>query len=70
MYELKTRIYTEDFWRSTTYQRRDGSTFHVSLPPIEIRADYGNGKVFLDHRSYNERAEHEMALRLYERSGA
>lgn len=64
MYEQTDRIYTDDYWRSTTYRRKDGSGFKVALPPIRVEADYGNGKVFLDHYAYNERGEHEMALRL------
>lgn len=64
MYEQIDRTYTEDHWRSTTYRRKDGSQFNVALPPIEVQANYGDGQVFLDHRTYNERAEHEGALRL------
>lgn len=64
MYEQIGRKFMDDGWRSTTYQRKDGTTFAVALPPINVMADYGKGAVFLDHRTYNERAEHEMALRL------
>lgn len=63
-YEQIDRKFTDDFWRSTTYKRGNGTTFQVALPPIEVRADYGNGRVFLDHRTYDERAEKEMAQRL------
>ena len=60
----KLRTYSDDGWRATWYEGPDGHRVCVALPPREHFANYGNGKVFLDHRSYDEDAEQSMLARL------
>lgn len=63
-YELVDRTFTPDNWRDSTYRRGDGSIFRVATAPIEVHANYGDGRVFLDRITYDEAGEHEMALRV------
>ena len=60
-YELIDRRVMDDGWRDSTYKRDDGSTFRVAIPQ-RVEVDRYSGQP--GQRSYNERAEHEMALRL------
>lgn len=61
MYELIDRKIREGDWRDSTYQREDGSTFRVAIPSM-VEIDKFDGQP--RRRTYNERSEHEMALRL------
>lgn len=55
---LKERTISEtDHWRHSTYEREDGSTFHVAIPVMRPRGEYHPMK-------YNEGSEAEMILRL------
>ena len=63
------RRFTDDHWRATTYEGPGGHRVHVALPPRNHFADYGNGRVFLDHRSYSEEAEQSMLTRLVAEHG-
>jgi hypothetical protein len=47
----------ETGWRSNTYERSDGTIFHVSIP-ISYNSKTGE-------RSYNEIAEAQMLLSMY-----
>ena len=54
---LSDRTYGDDRWRHSTYERPDGSKFHVSIPPW-----HPSGEHF--PIVYDESAETEMFLRL------
>jgi len=55
-------VRNDNSWRTTTYQRLDGSLFHVSIPISEERKD---GHV-TGHRYYNDHIEYQMALNMFE----
>ena len=46
-------------WRNTTYERLDGSRFHIAIPPS---TEIDNGQP--SGRYYNELKEMESALRM------
>ena len=58
------RTYSDDGWRATWYEGPDGHRVSVAMPPRQHFADYGNGKVFLDHLSYDEEGEQSMLVSL------
>ena len=58
------RRFTDDGWRATVYEGPGGHRLFVALPPREHLADYGKGRVFLDHLSYDEEAERSMLNRM------
>lgn len=58
-YELIEREVMPDGWRRSKYRRDDGSIFHVAIPS-RVHME-GSHPI---RRSYSERPEHEMALRL------
>lgn len=57
--KIKSEISPANGWRTTTYKRKNGSIFYVSIPPSDIFAD---GK--FTETAYNELAEMKTALRL------
>ena len=59
-YQQVARRFMDDGWRDTTYEGPDGHQVHVALPPRQHFLDYGNGRVFLDHLSYDEEGERSM----------
>lgn len=64
-YKQVAREYTDgDRWRHTTYEGTDGHRVSVVLPPRKHMVDYGNGRVFLDHLSYDDDGEATMLASL------
>jgi hypothetical protein len=59
--KVSEEINPRNDWRTTTYKRKDGSLFHVSIPPM-CEVDNGEAsRVGI----YNEYSEMKMALDRY-----
>ena len=57
--QIVDRVVTDDHWRDTTYERPDGSQFHVAIPATtKMTNGYAGALV------YDETAEANMLLQL------